>query len=160
MDLCMAIRMEQNSVFCFVCAAYLVLQRNVDEKAGSPERERHGIFLQPQPSGKETKKTMSMEIVTETCPAPECNLTEQDIEQLLDEMTHYIDHYEMRSWLGCHHHMQLVSLAHHFLVRLRIRFQQLAPALTVYQVRLLLASMLPKPVFDVFAALQRVRYYQ
>jgi SRSO17 transposase len=70
------------------------------------------------------------------------------------------DHYEMRSWLGWHHHMLLVSLAHHFLVRLRIRFQQLAPALTVYQVRLLLASVLPKPVFDVFAALQRVRYYQ
>jgi len=70
------------------------------------------------------------------------------------------DHYEMRSWLGWHHHMLLVSLAHHFLVRLRIRFHQLAPALTVYQVRLLLASVLPKPLFDVSAALQRVRYYQ
>ena len=32
------------------------------------------------------------------------------------------DHYEMRSWLGWHHHMLLVSLAHHFLVRLRIRY--------------------------------------
>jgi SRSO17 transposase len=70
------------------------------------------------------------------------------------------DHYEMRSWLGWHHHMLLVSLAHHFLVRLRIRFQHLAPALTVYQVRLLLSSVLPKPVFDILAALQRVRYYQ
>jgi SRSO17 transposase len=70
------------------------------------------------------------------------------------------DHYEMRSWLGWHHHMLLVSLAHHFLVRLRIRFQQHAPALTIYQVRLLLASVLPSPIFDVSAALQRVRYYQ
>jgi SRSO17 transposase len=70
------------------------------------------------------------------------------------------DHYEMRSWLGWHHHMLLVSLAHHFLVRLRIRFQQQAPALTLYQVRLLLASVLPTPGFDVSAALQRVRYYQ
>jgi len=34
------------------------------------------------------------------------------------------DHYEIRSWLGWHHHMLLVSLAHHFLVRLRVRFQQ------------------------------------
>ena len=58
------------------------------------------------------------------------------------------DHYEMRSWLGWHHHMLLVALAHHFLVRLRVRFQHLAPALTVYQVRLLLTSVLPKPVFD------------
>ena len=54
----------------------------------------------------------------------------------------------------------LVALAHHFLVRLRVRFQHLAPALTVYQVRLLLTSVLPRPVFDPVAALQRVRYYQ
>ena len=70
------------------------------------------------------------------------------------------DHYETRSWLGWHHHMLLVSLAHHFLVRLRVRLQDQAPALTVYQVRLLLSSVLPKPVFDFQAALDRVRYYQ
>ncbi len=70
------------------------------------------------------------------------------------------DHYEVRSWLGWHHHMLLVSLAHYFLVRLRIRFQGQAPALTVYQVRLLLASVLPKPTFDAPAALGRVKYYQ
>ena len=71
-----------------------------------------------------------------------------------------LDHYEMRSWIGWHHHMLLVSLAHYFLVRLRIRFQELAPALTVYQVKILLTSVLPIPVFDVSAALQRVIYYQ
>jgi SRSO17 transposase len=70
------------------------------------------------------------------------------------------DHYEMRSWQGWHHHMLLVALAHHFLVRLRIRFQELAPALTIYQVRLLLATVLPVPLFDTLAALDRVRYYQ
>jgi len=70
------------------------------------------------------------------------------------------DHYETRSWLGWHHHMLLVSLAHHFLVRLRIRFHEQSPALTVYQVRLLLSSVLPVPVFDIQAALDRVRYYQ
>jgi len=70
------------------------------------------------------------------------------------------DHYEMRSWLGWHHHMLLVALAHHFLVRLRVRFQHYAPALTIYQVRFLLASVLPKPVSGVGVALQRVRYYQ
>lgn len=56
--------------------------------------------------------------------------------------------------------MLLASLAHHFLVRLRIRFQEQAPALTVYQVRLLLASVLPKPVLDATAALRLVQYYQ
>jgi SRSO17 transposase len=71
-----------------------------------------------------------------------------------------LDHYEMRSWLGWHHHMLLVALAHHFLMRLRIRFHQQAPALTLYQVRLLLACVLPTPVFDIQTALDRVRYYQ
>jgi SRSO17 transposase len=71
-----------------------------------------------------------------------------------------LDHYETRSWLGWHHHMLLVALAHHFLVRLRIRFHDKSPALTVYQVRLLLSAALPKPVFDIAAALWRVRYYQ
>jgi SRSO17 transposase len=71
-----------------------------------------------------------------------------------------LDQYEMRSWLGWHHHMLLVSLAHHFLVRLRIRFHEQASALTIYQVRLLLATVLPLPHFDTQAALDRVRYYQ
>jgi SRSO17 transposase len=71
-----------------------------------------------------------------------------------------MDHYEMRSWLGWHHHMLLVSLAHHFLVRLRIQFQEQAPALTIYQVRILLCSVLPSFAFDIQSALERVRYYQ
>ena len=71
-----------------------------------------------------------------------------------------MDHYEMRSWQGWHHHMLLVSLAHHFLVRLRVRFQEQAPALTIYQVRLLLSSVLPSAVVDIPTALDRVRYYQ
>lgn len=71
-----------------------------------------------------------------------------------------LDHYETRSWLGWHHHMLLTFLAHHFLVRLRVQLQALAPALTVNQVRLLLASIIPKPVFDAAFALRIVRYYQ
>lgn len=70
------------------------------------------------------------------------------------------DHYETRSWLGWQHHLLLVSLAHHFLVRLRVKFKDIAPALTIYQVRLLLTSVLPRPVFDAAAALRWVRYYQ
>ena len=71
-----------------------------------------------------------------------------------------MDHYEMRSWLGWHHHMLFVALAHHFLVRLRIHFQEQAPALTIYQVRILLCSVLPSFVSDIQSALERVRYYQ
>ncbi|MCC6300701.1 MAG: IS701 family transposase [Anaerolineales bacterium] len=71
-----------------------------------------------------------------------------------------MDHYEMRSWIGWHHHMVLVCLAHHFLVRLRIRFQEQAPALTIYQVRILLCSVLPSFTGDIHSALERARYYQ
>ena len=71
-----------------------------------------------------------------------------------------MDHYETRSWLGWHHHMTLVALAHHFLVRLRVQLHDLADALTLEQVRLLLTSVLPKPVFDAAAALRMVWYYQ
>jgi hypothetical protein len=35
--------------------------------------------------------------------------------------------------------MLLVSLAKHFLVRLRIQFEEQAPAVAIYQVRLLLS---------------------
>ena len=70
------------------------------------------------------------------------------------------DHYELRSWIGWHHHMMFVFLAHHFLVRMRIFFKERAPALTVYQVRLLLLSVLPMPKFDAVLAIRTVRYYQ
>lgn len=70
------------------------------------------------------------------------------------------DHYEMRSWLGWHHHMLLVSLAHYFLVRLRIHLKEQAPALTIYQIRILLTCVLPKPTFDIPAAIHRVQYCQ
>jgi SRSO17 transposase len=35
-----------------------------------------------------------------------------------------MDHYELRFWRGWHHHMTLVILAHHFLVRLQRRLNQ------------------------------------
>jgi hypothetical protein len=71
-----------------------------------------------------------------------------------------LDHYQTRSWLGWLHHMVLSFLAHHFLVRLRVKLKTRAPALTIYQVRQLLLSVLPKPDFDAAAALRLVRYYQ
>jgi hypothetical protein len=70
------------------------------------------------------------------------------------------DHYELRSWWGWHHHMMFAFLAHLFLVRMRLFFKKRAPALTVYQVRLLLVSVLPMPKFDAAAAIRMVRYYQ
>jgi SRSO17 transposase len=70
------------------------------------------------------------------------------------------DHYELRSWLGWHHHMLFAFMAHLFLVRMGIFFKNRAPALTVPQVRLLLLSVLPLPRFEAAEAMRMVRYYQ
>ena len=71
-----------------------------------------------------------------------------------------LDHYETRSWKGWHHHVTLTMLAHHFLVRLRLRLGDKAPALTVPQVRVLLSSVLPKREFDARAAIEMVGQIQ
>lgn len=71
-----------------------------------------------------------------------------------------MDQYETRSWQGWHHHMVLVMLAHHFLVWVRQQLQEQAPALTLCQVRLLITSVLVKPIVDAARALVLVSYYQ
>jgi len=71
-----------------------------------------------------------------------------------------MDQYETRSWLGWHHHMTLVMLAHQFLVWVRLSWQEVAPGVTLAQVRLLLTSVIPKPFLDATRALLQVLYYQ
>jgi hypothetical protein len=71
-----------------------------------------------------------------------------------------MDQYETRSWLGWHHHMTLVMLAHHFLVWVRVRWGERAPALRLAQVRLLVMSVILKPSLNADRALMMVRYYQ
>jgi len=71
-----------------------------------------------------------------------------------------LEDYEVRSWQGWHHHMVMVMLAHHFLVWVRVAWNDQAPALTLNQVRLLLTSVLPTVVFDAERALFLVQYYQ
>lgn len=48
------------------------------------------------------------------------------IETAIEESKGHLgmDHYEVRSWLGWHHHMTLCLLAHHFLVRTRRRLKK------------------------------------
>ena len=96
-----------------------------------------------------------------------------------------MDHHELRFWRGWHHHMTLVILAHHFLVRWQQRLNQrgglLRPTttrplptpdevpgldshsslpLSVAQVRLLLQAVLPQPVLDLPAVLALIAYQQ
>jgi len=68
--------------------------------------------------------------------------------------------YEVRSWTGWHHHMTLVILAHFFVVRMRLRFKKKAPAVTLPQVVMVLATVLPFREFDTQLALDILVYHQ
>jgi hypothetical protein len=68
--------------------------------------------------------------------------------------------YQVRSWDGWHHHMTLCILAYFFLVRLRLKLKDKAPALTIPQVCLLLIGVLPKRTFDAEWVLQVLAYRQ
>ena len=68
--------------------------------------------------------------------------------------------YQVRTWRGWHHHMTLCILGHFFLVRLRLKFKDKAPALTLPQVLLLLDNILPKRQFDAQTTLTILAYRQ
>lgn len=69
-----------------------------------------------------------------------------------------MDHYEVRSCLGWHHHMTMCLLAHHFLVRMQKRLGKGRALLTLWQARLLVASVLPLKWLTPQVALDRVRF--
>lgn len=68
--------------------------------------------------------------------------------------------YQLRGWLGWHHHMTLVILAHFFLVRLQRRLQPKLSNLTLPQAILLLKAVLPQPKVDLQTTVNIVNYYQ
>ena len=80
------------------------------------------------------------------------------IEQCLEETQTELgmDHYEVRTYAGWHHHMRTSMLAHFFLWHLQSRLEKKAPALTVSQVRRLLEVVLPLRVFQADDVLQLV----
>ncbi|HKF37713.1 MAG TPA: IS701 family transposase [Ktedonobacteraceae bacterium] len=90
---------------------WVVIRRKV---SGSPEEPEWKFYLSNAPL--ETPlatfvRVSGMRWPIETCFA-ECN----------GELG--MDHYELRFWRGWHHHMTLVILAHHFLVRWQQRLNQ------------------------------------
>jgi SRSO17 transposase len=52
--------------------------------------------------------------------------------------------YEVRGWMGWHHHMTMVLLAVLFLLTLHIKLKDKAPLLTIQDVREILEEMLPR----------------
>jgi hypothetical protein len=68
--------------------------------------------------------------------------------------------YQTRFWRGWLHHMTLVILAHHCVVRLRLRHKRGAPALTAPQACQLLGAALPCRRLTPTEAVELVRYVQ
>ena len=56
-----------------------------------------------------------------------------------------LDHYEVRSWVGWHHHMTLSLLALWFLTRERQQVGKKTPAITAPQVRMIFSHLLQQP---------------
>jgi SRSO17 transposase len=69
-------------------------------------------------------------------------------------------HYEVRKYLGWHHHMLVTMLAHFFLWHLKLRLGKKAPALTVSQLRMVLEVILPLRMYMVADALELVVWVQ
>src|SRR5262249_20669109 len=71
-----------------------------------------------------------------------------------------MDHYEGRKYSGWHHHMLTTMLAHFFLWHLKIRLGKKAPALTVAQLRRVLAVILPLRMSTIEQVLAVVAWVQ
>ena len=67
------------------------------------------------------------------------------IEQCFEETKSELGmgHYEVRKFIGWHHHILTCMLAHFFLWHLKIRIGKKAPSITLSQLRILLRLLLP-----------------
>ncbi|KAF5431784.1 SRSO17 transposase, partial [Candidatus Methanophagaceae archaeon] len=64
--------------------------------------------------------------------------------------------YEVRGWLGWHHHMTMVLLAMLFLLVLQLKWKGKAPLLTIQDVREILEVVLPRKVVTKEKLLKRI----
>ena len=71
-----------------------------------------------------------------------------------------MEHYEIRTYPGWHHHMLTTMLAHFFLWHLKRRLGKKAPALTVSQLRVLLEVVLPLRTYTIGDVLALVAWVQ
>lgn len=69
-----------------------------------------------------------------------------------------LDHYEVRSWRGWHHHVTLCLLALYFLVTEQRRLSQSAPAITLQQSADAIAEILRNPNIDVHSLALKITH--
>jgi SRSO17 transposase len=87
--------------------------------------------------------------------------TRCEVEEFLEDSKSYLGmaQYETRSWVGWHHHMTLVGLAHLFVTLVRKRLQSDVPELTVDRTVRLLEAVLDEPQLRLARAIALVDYH-
>jgi len=87
--------------------------------------------------------------------------TRCEVEEFLEDSKSYLGmaQYETRSWVGWHHHMTLVGLAHLFVTLVRKRLQSDVPELTVDRTVRLLEAALDEPQLRLARAIALVDYH-
>ena len=83
------------------------------------------------------------------------------VEEFLEDCKSYLGmtEYETRSWVGWHHHMTLVGLAHLFVTLMRRRLQKKTPELTLDRTVRLLEAAMEEPELKLEKATALVSYY-
>jgi SRSO17 transposase len=83
------------------------------------------------------------------------------VEEFFEDAKSYLGmaQYETRSWIGWHHHMSLVALAHLFITLTRRDLQKKTPELTLDRVVRLLWSAIGVPQLSIEAAIELVDYH-
>ena len=83
------------------------------------------------------------------------------VEEFFEDAKSYLGmaQYETRSWIGWHHHMSLVALAHLFITLTRRDLQEKTPELTLDRVVRLLWSAIGVPQLSIEAAIELVNYH-
>jgi hypothetical protein len=83
---------------------------------------------------------------------------EQCFEETKTELS--MDHYEVRKYMGWHHHILTCMMAHFFLWHLKIRMGKKVPSITLSQLRLLLKVLLPMKKYCIKSLLDQVIWIQ
>ena len=83
------------------------------------------------------------------------------VEEFFEDCKSYLGmaQYETRSWVGWHHHMTLVGLAHLFVTLTRRRLQKQVPELTLDRTVRLLEAALEEPELRLPRATALVEYH-
>ncbi len=87
--------------------------------------------------------------------------TRCQVEEFFEDCKSYLGmtQYETRSWVGWHHHMALVALAHRFVILVRRRLQRDVPELTLDRTVRLLEAALAEPELRLVRAIALVDYH-